>query len=91
MAKVTIRYWAAAKEAAEEGFRVVAVELASGIVPNASGDRLHMGMILKKDNLKLAEALKAALNAVIADGTYAKIIQQWHYSDQSKLSEASLN
>jgi polar amino acid transport system substrate-binding protein len=67
------------------------LELAPGVVPNASGDRLRMGMILKKGNLKLAEALKAALDAVIADGTYAKIIEQWHYSDQSKLSEASIN
>ena len=50
-----------------------------------------MGMIMKKGGLKLAEALKAAMNAIIADGTYAKILEQWRIADQSKITEATIN
>jgi polar amino acid transport system substrate-binding protein len=67
------------------------LEQAPGIVVNASGQRLQMGMIMKKGGLKLAEALKAALNAIIADGTYAKILEQWRIADQSKITEATIN
>lgn len=68
-----------------------ALEQVPGIVPNASGKKLLMGMIVKKGNLKLAEALKAALNAIIADGTYAKILDQWHISKEAKIKKATID
>jgi polar amino acid transport system substrate-binding protein len=67
------------------------LEQVPGVVANASGKKLLMGMILKKGNLKLAGALKEALNAIIADGTYAKILDQWHISTESKINEATIN
>jgi polar amino acid transport system substrate-binding protein len=67
------------------------LEALPGVVPNAAGQRLHMAMIVKKGNLKLAEALKAAVNAIIADGSYSKILDQWHFSSEGKISEASIN
>lgn len=67
------------------------LEQVPGVVANAKGQRLQMGMIMKKGGLDLAEALKAALNAIIADGTYTKILAQWHIADQAKITEATIN
>jgi polar amino acid transport system substrate-binding protein len=67
------------------------LEQVPGVIANASGKKLLMGMILKKGDMQLAEALKAALNAIIADGTYAKILAQWHISNQAKVTEATIN
>lgn len=67
------------------------LERAPGIVLNASGQKTSMGMIVKKGEDKLATALQAALDAIIADGTYAKILDQWQIPADAKLTKASIN
>lgn len=67
------------------------LERAPGIVLNASGQKTSMGMIVKKGDDKLATALQAALDAIIADGTYAKILDQWQIPVDAKLTKASIN
>jgi polar amino acid transport system substrate-binding protein len=67
------------------------LERVPGITPNASGQKINMGMIVKKGDDKLVAALQAALDAVITDGTYAKILAQWQIPDEAKLTKASIN
>jgi len=37
----------------------------------------YLGMVIAKDNTELQDALLAGLEAVIADGTYLKILEKW--------------
>ncbi|MEA2933997.1 MAG: polar amino acid transport system substrate-binding protein [Variibacter sp.] len=67
------------------------LEQAPGILKNAAGQKLVMGMIMKKGDVQLAKALHAALNAIIADGSYAKILREWNIPDESKVPEATIN
>jgi len=41
---------------------------------------LDYGIVFNKSNTKLGVALKAALNALIKNGTYNKILAKWHLS-----------
>jgi polar amino acid transport system substrate-binding protein len=67
------------------------LERAPGIVLNAAGQKIVMGMIVKKGDDKLVAALQAALDAIIADGTYAKILDHWQIPADAKLTKASIN
>jgi polar amino acid transport system substrate-binding protein len=37
----------------------------------------YLGMVIEKDNTELQEALLAGLEAVVEDGTYASILEEW--------------
>jgi polar amino acid transport system substrate-binding protein len=37
----------------------------------------YLGMVIEKDNTELQEALLAGLEAVVADGTYMSILEEW--------------
>ena len=39
------------------------------------------GIVVRKDNPNFENAVQAALNAMRADGTYLKILQQWGVQD----------
>ncbi len=40
-------------------------------------DAYPFGIAVNKDNKELTEALEAAVNAIIEDGTYKKILEKW--------------
>ena len=44
--------------------------------------RLDVGFALKKGS-KLAPALQAAVNGLIADGTYARILKKWDTTESA--------
>jgi polar amino acid transport system substrate-binding protein len=48
------------------------------------------GIAIRKDNLQLAKALSATYNALIADGTYAKILARWNISN-SAITKSEIN
>ncbi|MFJ7074812.1 ABC transporter substrate-binding protein [Streptomyces sp. NPDC098781] len=48
------------------------------------------GIAVAKDNTQLRDALKAALDAVIANGEYEKVIKKWGVEDGS-VTEATIN
>jgi polar amino acid transport system substrate-binding protein len=60
-------------------------------MPNAEGKKFLMGFMVKKGELDLAKAIQAGMNAIIKDGTYAKILKEWDISDQAKLAESTIN
>jgi polar amino acid transport system substrate-binding protein len=47
---------------------------------NALLPTLYLGIVTKKDNTQLQQAMLAALKAVIADGTYDKVMKKWKIS-----------
>jgi polar amino acid transport system substrate-binding protein len=48
------------------------------------------GMAVRKGNHKVRDALRSALQAIIADGTYDKILAKWDLQDFA-LTTASVN
>ncbi|MCP9951479.1 ABC transporter substrate-binding protein [Actinomadura madurae] len=54
------------------------------------GKVAHYGFGVAKSNMELARALQAGLKAIIADGTYAKILAKWGESENSYV-EATIN
>ncbi|MFJ4965399.1 Glutamine-binding periplasmic protein precursor [Streptomyces sp. ADI96-02] len=48
------------------------------------------GIAISKDNTQLRDALKDALNAIIKNGTYAKILKKWDVTS-SAVTEATIN
>jgi polar amino acid transport system substrate-binding protein len=67
------------------------LEAVAGVVPNAGGNKLLMGIIMRKGDIELAKALQAGLNAVIKDGSYAKILKEWEIVDEAKIAESTIN
>jgi len=50
----------------------------------------YTGMALGKDAGELTTAIQAAINAMIADGSYQKILSKWGLSDNG-IAEATVN
>ncbi|MEV4332472.1 ABC transporter substrate-binding protein [Streptomyces sp. NPDC049597] len=48
------------------------------------------GIAVDKDNTQLRDALKDALNAIIKNGEYAKVLEKWDVKD-SAVTEATIN
>ncbi|WP_069815544.1 ABC transporter substrate-binding protein [Streptomyces sp. TP-A0874] len=48
------------------------------------------GIALNKDNAELRDALKAAVDAIIEDGTYAKILEKWG-ATSGAIDKAAIN
>jgi polar amino acid transport system substrate-binding protein len=48
------------------------------------------GMAVSKDNAQLRDALKDALDAIIKDGSYAKVLEKWNVKD-SAVQSATVN
>jgi len=67
------------------------VEALSGVVADPDGNRVVMGILMKKDDMELAKALQAGLNAAIKEGTYAKVLKEWNIPDELSLKEATIN
>jgi polar amino acid transport system substrate-binding protein len=67
------------------------IEEVPGVLLNFAGNKLLMGFILKKDDTELAKALQAALNEVIKDGEYAKILKDWNMAAEAAVSESTIN
>ncbi len=53
------------------------VEDVPGLVLNADGQKQLDGIMLRKDEPDLANAIEAGMNALIADGTFARILTKW--------------
>ncbi|MFK4654133.1 polar amino acid transport system substrate-binding protein [Bradyrhizobium japonicum] len=49
------------------------------------------GMGFRKDDLQFGEALKKALAAVIADGTYAQLLHKWNLMDDASIQQPMIN
>jgi polar amino acid transport system substrate-binding protein len=58
-----------------------------GIVPDST-DRA--GIVIGKDNGQLAGAIQAALQSMIDDGSYAKVLDKWGLSDRA-VKRATIN
>ena len=41
--------------------------------------------------MDLAKAIQAGMNAIIKDGTYAKILKEWNIADEGRLPEFTIN
>ncbi|MEU6280480.1 ABC transporter substrate-binding protein [Streptomyces sp. NPDC047028] len=57
------------------------------------GDQVEAGpygIAVSKDNTQLRDALQAAMNAIIKNGDYAKIMQKWNVTDGA-VTEAKIN
>jgi polar amino acid transport system substrate-binding protein len=67
------------------------VEDVPGLVENADGQKQLDGIMLRKDEAELAKALAAAMDAMIADGTYARILKKWGIPEDLFLKRAMLN
>lgn len=63
-----------------------AVELIPGLT---LGDSVY-GIMLNKDDVELRDVLLEGMNAIIADGSYAAILEEWGVSDLA-LSESLIN
>lgn len=63
-----------------------AVELIPGLT---LGDSVY-GIMLNKDDVELRDVLLAGMNAIIADGSYADILEEWGVSDLA-LTESLIN
>jgi len=53
-------------------------------------DAAPYGIAVSKENTELRDAIKAALDAIIANGDYAKILQKWEVADAA-VEEATVN
>lgn len=60
-------------------------------MPNAAGKKFVMGFLVKKGETELAKAIQAGMNAIIKDGTYAKILKDWDLADAARLPESTIN
>jgi polar amino acid transport system substrate-binding protein len=67
------------------------VEDVPGVVEDADGRRQLDGIMLRKDEPELAKAMEAAVNALIADGTYARILTKWGIPEDLFLKQAIRN
>jgi polar amino acid transport system substrate-binding protein len=59
-------------------------------VAGSPADAGPFGIALDKDNTQLRDALKAAMDAIIADGTYAKVLQKWN-AGSGAIQQAAIN
>ncbi len=50
-------------------------------LPNLEGGSVEIGIAIRKDNPELAAAMQAALDEMMADGTYEKIAVEWVGAD----------
>ncbi|NLU67196.1 ABC transporter substrate-binding protein [Streptomyces sp. HNM0574] len=74
-------------------FPVAAHAAASGNEFEVVGEQMESapyGMAFAKDNSELRDAVRAGLQAIIEDGTYAKILKKWGIEDGA-VSEAKIN
>jgi polar amino acid transport system substrate-binding protein len=62
-----------------------------GVVLNANGQKQLDGIMLRKDEPDLANAIAAAMNALIADGTFAHILKKWGIPEDLFLKQAMRN
>jgi polar amino acid transport system substrate-binding protein len=67
------------------------VESLPGIVPEASGVKQLDGIMVRKEEPELANAMTAAMDALIADGTYAAIFKKWGLPRDLALPQAILH
>jgi polar amino acid transport system substrate-binding protein len=67
------------------------LEAVPGIVPDASGQAKLQGIIVQGDRSDLQAALGAALNALIADGNYARILKKWNVPEDVWLKQTTLD
>lgn len=51
------------------------------LVPNLQVSKQHFGMVVNKDNTQLRDVLAKAWQAIIDDGSYAKVLTKWDLSD----------
>ncbi|MFC4032492.1 ABC transporter substrate-binding protein [Streptomyces polygonati] len=59
-------------------------------VAGSPADAGPFGIATDKTNTQLRDALKAAMDAIIADGTYAKVLQKWN-SSSGAVQQAAIN
>lgn len=59
-------------------------------IPNPLEKQNYLGIIVAKENTQLAQALRAALEAIKASGTYDKIFAKWNLK-HAALSEFGIN
>jgi polar amino acid transport system substrate-binding protein len=52
---------------------------------------LYIGVVVKRDQAQLRDALHAALKGVFADGTYEKIMRKWEIPQDAWLDEPGLD
>jgi polar amino acid transport system substrate-binding protein len=59
-------------------------------VAGSPADSGPFGIAVDKGNTQLRDALKAAMDAIIKDGTYAKVLQKWN-ATSGAISAATIN
>jgi polar amino acid transport system substrate-binding protein len=59
-------------------------------IAGSPADAGPFGIALDKGNAQLRDALKAAMDAIIADGTYTKVLQKWN-ATSGAISQAAIN
>jgi polar amino acid transport system substrate-binding protein len=59
-------------------------------VAGGPADAGPFGIALDKSNTQLRDALKAAVDAIIADGSYTKVLQKWN-STSGAIQQAAIN
>lgn len=59
-------------------------------VAGSPADAGPFGIAVDKGNAQLRDALKSAMDAIIADGTYTKVLQKWN-ATSGAISAAALN
>jgi polar amino acid transport system substrate-binding protein len=62
-----------------------------GVVLNANGQKQLDGIMLRKDESDLANAIQAAMNVLMADGTYAHVLKKWGIPEDLFLKQAIRN
>lgn len=67
------------------------VEDVPGTLPIANGNQELEGILVGEDQSDLAKALQAAMNALIADGSYARILKKWGIPMDLALGQATLD
>lgn len=67
------------------------VEDVPGTVPIVNGEKELEGIMVGKDDTQLAKALEAAMNAMIADGTYERVLKKWSIPDDLVVKQATLD
>lgn len=59
-------------------------------IAGSPADAGPFGIAVSKDNVQLRDALKAAMDAIIADGSYAQVLQKWNASSGA-IAAAAIN